>query len=164
MEEHAFARAAFEEFPEGIEVLTFDSIGGPASRVLADYALHWTERDLWELKGNVFVEGEDGQRLYTQQLTWDRKIEKIYSNVDSKVEQQDDVFIGEGFEADDDFSRWAFRRLTGTVGVDTQPAETPPATDSLALTEPLPATDSLTLTEPTGEAVGPTADQGSDTP
>lgn len=131
MEEHAFAKAAFEEFPQGMEVVGFDSIGRPSSKVTADYALHWTARDLWELKGNVFVEGEEGQRLYTQQLTWDRKIAKIYSNVDSKVEEGEDVFIGEGFEANDDFSRWTFRRLKGTVGVNME-TSAPPA-DSVAV-------------------------------
>ncbi len=118
VEEHAFANPAFEEFPLGMEVIGYDSIGQPSSRVIADHALHWAQRDLWELKGNVLVEGEEGQKLYTQQLFWDRKTQKIYSNVDSKVEEGEDVFIGEGFEADDDFSRWTFRRLTGTVGVE----------------------------------------------
>ncbi len=130
MEDHAYAKAAFEEFRQGIEFVGYnDSTGLEASRVVADYALHWTARDMWELRGNVVVTGEEGQRLYTQQLYWDRKIHKIYSNVDSKVEEGPDVFIGEGFEAEDDFSRWTFRRLTGRVSVDTAPgagAEPPP--------------------------------------
>ena len=123
MEDHALAKAPFQEYRKGIEVVSYDSLGMEASHVLADYALHWTNRDLWELKGNVFVTGENGRKLFTQQLSWDRKIKKIYSNVDSKVEEGQDVFIGEGFEADDDFSRWTFRKLTGRVSVDTQPGD-----------------------------------------
>jgi hypothetical protein len=123
VEDHEFAKAAFREYRKGIEMLQYDSLGRESSRVEADYALHWTERDLWELKGNVMVTGEGGRRLFTQQLSWDRKIAKIYSNVDSKVEEGTDEFIGEGFEAADDFSRWTFRRLKGRVGVDVEPTE-----------------------------------------
>ncbi len=148
MEDHAFARPPFQEYRQGIEFVGYnDSTGVESSRVVADYALYWSDRDRWELKGNVLVTGEQNRRLYTQQLTWDRKIHKIYSNVDSKVEEGTDVFIGEGFEAEDDFSRWTFRRLTGTVSVDTaptQPAESEPGTEPVSDSESQPAEPTLT--------------------
>ena len=39
----------------------------------------------------------DGKTLYTQQLFWNARTKKIYSNVDSKIVQNNgrDVFIGE---------------------------------------------------------------------
>ncbi len=100
-EEYEYADPAYEEYTRGIEAIGFDSLGMPASSVVADYALHWMDRDVWELNGNVVVEGEQGQKLYTQQLRWDRKIKKIYSHVDCKVEQENDVLYGVGFEAAD---------------------------------------------------------------
>jgi LPS export ABC transporter protein LptC len=142
MEEHAFAEPSFEEFREGMEVIGYDSLGvNPSSRVLADHALHWAERDLWQLSGNVVVEGEEGQKLYTQQLFWDVKTQKIWSNVDSKVEEAGDVLYGMGFEAMDDFSRWEFRGVDGTVGVDVEPTE--PTADSMAVTGTTPVSDSM---------------------
>ncbi len=142
-EEYEYAKPSYEEYTRGIEAIGFDSLGMPASRVVADYALHWTARDLWELNGNVVVEGEDGQKLYTQQLRWDRRIKKIYSNVDSKVEQDGDVLYGVGFEAADDFSWWTFLGVTGTVNVAVEPTA-----DSTAVTTPVeiqPVADSLTV-------------------
>ncbi len=155
VEDHAFAKAAFQEYRRGIEVIGYDSLEQEASHVQADYALHWTERDLWELKGNVVVTGEDGRKLTTQQLMWDIKLKKIYSNVDSKVEEGEDVFIGEGFEAADDFSQWTFRRLKGRVSVDVEPtadstAVSAEATPGVAAdsTSP-PAAPATTTTTPT---------------
>ncbi len=133
MEDHAFAKAAFQEYRKGIEVIGYDSLEQESSYVVADYALHWTERDLWELKGNVLVTGEDGRRLTTQQLMWDVKLKKIYSNVDSRVEEGENVFFPEGFEAVDDFSSWTFRRLKGRVSVDTAPTA-----DSTTVASPAP--------------------------
>ncbi len=141
MEEHAFANPSFEEFREGMEVIGYDSLGlNPSSRVIADHALHWTERDVWQLSGNVIVEGEEGQKLYTQQLFWDRKTKKIWSNVDSKLEEDDGILYVASFEAMDDFSRFEGRNGDGTMKVDVKPVETP-AADSLAVASdvPLPA-------------------------
>lgn len=141
MEEYAFATVPFQEFRKGIEVTAYnDSTGVLASHIVSDYALYWTDRDLWELKGNVVVKGENDRTLYSQQLTWDAKIKKIYSNVDSKVEEGGDVFIGEGFEATDDFSRWTFRRLKGRVGVDTEPVK---QEDAGVENDPVPASKSV---------------------
>ncbi len=121
-EEYEYAKSPYDEYTRGIEAVAFDSLGvAPASRVVADYALYWRERDFWELNGNVVVEGEDGQKLYTQQLRWDRKIKKIYSHVDCKVEQDGDVLYGVGFEAADDFSWWTFLEITGTVYMAVEP-------------------------------------------
>ena len=47
-----------------------------------------------------------------------RETKKIYSNVDSKIVQNNgrDVFIGEGFESDEEFKDWRFRRMKGRMG------------------------------------------------
>lgn len=149
MEEHAFAPDAFEEFPQGMEVVGYDSLGLPSSLVLADYALHWIARDLWELRGNVYVEGDAGQKLYTQQLFWDRKIKKIYSNVDSKVEDGGNVYYPQIFEALDDFSWWRIHNLSGTVGLDVEPAS-----DSTAVDTPTVPTADPGASGPSGASGG----------
>jgi LPS export ABC transporter protein LptC len=123
MEDYDFAKEPFSEYRRGIEVIGYDTLGVENSNVVADYALHWTKRDLWELKGNVKMTGSEGRRLTTQQLFWDRKTHLIYSNVDSKVEEGADVFIGEGFDADENLERWTFRRLKGQVAVSVEPTQ-----------------------------------------
>jgi hypothetical protein len=144
-EEYGYANPAYEEYTRGMEAVGFDSLGRPSSSVVADYALHWTVRDVWELNGNVVVEGEDGQKLFTQQLRWDRKIKKIYSNVDCRVEQDGDVLYGVGFEAADDFSWWTFNGVTGTVSVSTEPTadSTAVAAAPANPVDPEPTIDSL---------------------
>ncbi len=128
MEKYEFASVPFTEYRQGIEVIAYnDSTGVETSHIVSNYALHWTDRDLWELKGNVVAKGENGQTLYSQQLTWDRKTQKIYSNVDSKVEEGEDEYIVEGFEANEDLSGLTFRRLTGKVSVDVEPSQPEPA-------------------------------------
>ncbi len=149
MEDHALAKDAFTEYREGIEVIGYDSVGVRNSHILADYALHWSGRNLWELKGNVLVVGEAGQRLMTQQLFWDVPLGKIYSNVDSRVVDGGDVMTGVGFEAEDDFSAWRFRGLTGVVSVDTASSGSSGA-DSVTVAAPssLPVAETAPVAAP----------------
>lgn len=132
MESHALAKDPFDEYRMGIETLGYDQETGLENfRVTADYALHFTARDLWDLKGNVRVQGEAGRQLFTQQLFWDVKLKKFYSNVDTKVTDGPSQTVGTGFDAADDLTRWTFRQIKGVVYVDTTPTE--PTADSIAM-------------------------------
>ncbi len=132
MEVHALAKDPFDEYRYGIEAVGYDEQTGlENSRVTADYALHFTERDLWDLKGNVLVVGEQGRRLFTQQLFWDVTLGKFYSNVDTKVQDGPSESIGSGFEAADDLSSWTFRQVKGVVYVELEPTPAPASAPEL---------------------------------
>ena len=118
MERYELAREPYMEFRYGINIITFDSLGNEASNLIADYAIYYENRELWEARGNVEGTGEDGRKLYTQQLFWDEKTDKVYSNVDCKVVDGLDVFVGEGFESDSEFKDWVFRESEGRMWVD----------------------------------------------
>ena len=123
MERYELAREPYMEFRYGINIITFDSLGNEASNLIADYAIYYEHRELWEARGNVEGTGEDGRKLYTQQLFWDEKTEKVYSNVDCKVVDGLDVFLGEGFESDSEFKDWVFRESEGRMWVDVSESE-----------------------------------------
>lgn len=130
MERYELAREPYMEFRRGVEITTYDdSTGLEESNLVADYAIFFEKRELWEAKGNVVARNADGQTLYTQQLFWNQSTHRVYSNVDSKVVQGQDVFIGEGFESDDKFEKWSFRKFTGKLTVDPSVTEQP---DSVA--------------------------------
>lgn len=129
MERYELAREPYMEFRRGVEITTYDdSTGLEASHLVADYAIFFEKRELWEAKGNVVARNAEGQTLYTQQLFWNQSTHRVYSNVDSKVVQGRDVFIGEGFESDDKFEKWSFRKFTGKLTVDSSVTETPDTT------------------------------------
>ncbi len=131
MEGYELARDPYREFPKGIDIITYaDSTDQIESTLVADYAIEFVNQELWEAKGNVVATNAKGQRLETQQLFWNRKTGKVYSNIDSKITQGSDVIIGVGFESDDKFEVWEFRRPRGQVTVNTDPTQ--PAADTTA--------------------------------
>lgn len=139
LEGYTLAREPYREFRKGVKITTYqdDSLTSVDAELTANYAIYYINRDLWEAKGNVVVEKSDGKTLYTQQLFWNARTKRIYSNVDSKIVQNNgrDVFVGEGFESDEEFKDWRFRRMKGRMEVEmkrqadsmTRDSVTPPA-------------------------------------
>jgi len=148
VEEHALANPAYTEYTRGVDMTGFDSLGvRPASNIVADYAIHWSANELWELKGNVLAEGEDARKLYTQQLFYNARTGKVWSNVDCKFEMGEEVFVGVGFDAMVDMSYAAIRNITGYFNVEVEDGAT--GADSLAVTA-APVDPSATGTSATG--------------
>lgn len=125
MERYEFARDPYMEFRRGINIITFDTLGADNSKLRADYAIFYEKRELWETRGNVVGESADGRKLFTQQLFWDQKTDKVYSNVDCKIVDGEDEFVGEGFESDSEFKDWLFRESEGRMWVDASQSENP---------------------------------------
>lgn len=115
------AREPYEEYPLGVFVETFrDSTEEIESSLRADYAINHKSRtrSLWEAIGNVVATGEDGRTLYTEQLFWDDQTERIYSNVDCRIEQADGIYIGDGLESDQALKYWRFRNTVSKLDID----------------------------------------------
>lgn len=141
LEGYSLAREPYREFRKGVKITTYqnDSLTTVDAVLTANYAIYYENRELWEAKGNVVVEKSDGKTLYTQQLFWNARTKKIYSNVDSKIVQNNgrDVFIGEGFESDEEFKDWRFRRMKGRMEVEMKQSADSTAVDSTVV-RPVP--------------------------
>lgn len=120
LEGYTLGGEPYREFRRGVEVFTYldDSLSTVDATLRANYAIYYPDRQLWEARGDVSVEKHDGKRLYTQQLFWNARTRKIYSNVDSKFVHPRGVSYGEGFEADEDFKDWRFRRQRSRLEVE----------------------------------------------
>lgn len=128
MEVYEYAKQPYTEFREGLFITTYnDSTMAVESTLRADYGLVLDQQDLWEAKGNVVATNARGEKLETQQLFWNRRTNRIYSNVDSKVTMRNTVQVGTGFESDEEFKDWTFRQAVSTFEfeVDQKPKTDP---------------------------------------
>jgi len=99
----------YREFALGIDVTFFDKLGNPESHLKANYAKENINEKLWEARGDVVVVNEKGEQINTEQLFWDVKKEIIYSNVFVKIATGDEVIMGDGFEADQNFTSYKIK-------------------------------------------------------
>lgn len=120
MEYYEYARQPYTEFREGLNVTTYnDSTMEIESTLRANYGLVLEKQGLWEARGDVVATNARGQVLETQQLFWNEKTGRIYSNVDARITSADGgVINAEGFESDEEFREWSFRNATGAMEVD----------------------------------------------
>ena len=117
IEGYAMAKDPYKEFRKGVKITMFekDSLQSTSATLVSNYAIFYETRKLWEAKGDVVVEQIGGRKLFTSQLFWNQATHKIYSNVDCKIVQGDQVYHCEGFESDEQMKDWSYRNVTGVT-------------------------------------------------
>lgn len=107
-----------EIMPEGLEVIFIDSLGVPSAYVYSNYGIHFPDREILELRNDVRVFNVKNERLHTEELIWDRKKEKIYSDDFVKITTEEETFYGDGFEADQDFKTYRIKHIRGILSIE----------------------------------------------
>lgn len=105
-------------FPKGIDVRFYDENGLENSRLRANSAINYKNKNLWIATGDVVVVNKKGEQLNTEELFWDEKKGQIYSEVFSKISTKDQIIMGEGFEADQSFSSYQMDKITGQINLE----------------------------------------------
>ncbi len=105
-------------FPKGIHVEQFDSLYNVEGSIVADTAYNYEKQKLWRLVGNVKVSNLQGEKFETSEMFWDQKQEKIYSEKFIRIEQGGRVYMGIGFQSNQDMTRWRIYSLQAEITVD----------------------------------------------
>ncbi len=108
-------------FTQGILVHFYNKDGVKESFLSSKYAIYHEKENLWEASDSVVVVNSEGEILNTELLFWDEQAKRIYSSKFVKITTVSDVIHGEGFEADQSFSTWKIKKMTGTIFHKDQP-------------------------------------------
>jgi len=109
------------EMTEGIKVLFYDSLLNVASTLTSNYAIQQVSKKIMEAKNNVVVINDKGEKLNTEHLIWNEDSSKIYSDVFVKITTKEEIIMGEGMEANQDFSKWKIYKIKGTINIKEDP-------------------------------------------
>jgi LPS export ABC transporter protein LptC len=107
----------YHSFEKGVQLEVFDSLMQVGSLIKADTAYFFTETELWKLIGNVHAENVDGEIFDTQLLFWDQKKRNVYSDSTIRIQQDNQIIIGRGFESNQDFTKYTIRKTEGVIPV-----------------------------------------------
>ena len=72
-----------------------------------------------EARKNVVVVNQKGDRLNTEHLIWDEKKQKLISDEFVKITTKDQIIYGDGFEANEDFTKYKIFKTRGTIPINT---------------------------------------------
>ncbi len=100
------------EYPQGIHVVFYNMQHEEESNMTANFAIFYETRRLWVAKNNVVAENKKEQKtLNTEELNWDLQKEHFVSDKTVRITSPDEVIVGEGFTANQDFNNWKVKRI-----------------------------------------------------
>ena len=101
------------KFPEGLKLVKFDNFFRTEATVDADSATYFKNKQVWRLDGNVNISNVMNEKFLTQQLYWDQRGHKLYSDSFIHIERTDRVLEGYGFESNEQMTRYTIKRVSG---------------------------------------------------
>ncbi|HQB27781.1 MAG TPA: LPS export ABC transporter periplasmic protein LptC [Paludibacter sp.] len=106
------------EFPDGVHFERFDEDLIVDANVHCEYAKFLEKEKIWELKGNVRATNIKGELFETEQLFWNQKTEKIYSDSLVTITQEDYIINAQGFESNQQMTKYTWKQTQGIFPVE----------------------------------------------
>lgn len=97
-------RPAYVEFNDGLKVYSYNDSLQVESTVTARYGKYFEHDENVFLRDSVVVVNKEGNRLDCNELNWDSKRGKFYSNKAVRISTPTDTIYGTGLESNQDFS------------------------------------------------------------
>ena len=104
-------------FPEGLHVEKFDSLYQTDASIKADTGYFFTDKKLWRLVDNVRVVNQLGDQIETEELFWDQRKKKIYSDKFIHIQKEESIIEGYGFESNESMTQYVIRTPSGIFPV-----------------------------------------------
>ena len=114
---HFETQNPYIEMPKGFNALFYNNKLEVKSKLFADYGIRYERDQRMEARKNVTVINEKGEKLNTEHLIWDERKEKLYSDEFVKITTKDEIIFGNGFEANQDFSKYKIFNIKGMISL-----------------------------------------------
>lgn len=106
-------------FPKGFFVEFFQQPGKVTSTMRANYGKQDKGKDLYYAQGDVQVHNIlKGEKLETEELYWDRRRGKIYTDKFVKITTPNRVVTGQGLRSDQNFENYTIQKITGVFDLE----------------------------------------------
>jgi LPS export ABC transporter protein LptC len=111
------------EMPKGLHTVFYNTKMEVNSRLDAKYGIRYERDQRMEARKNVVVVNEKGDTLETEHLIWDERKEKLISDEFVKITTKDEIIFGNGFEANQDFTKYKIFNIKGTISLNNEHAK-----------------------------------------
>ena len=107
-------------FSEKMEVYFYNDSSELQSTLMANDASIDDDKKIMLAQNNVVLTSNDDKKLETEELVWDEKQDKIYTDKKVKITTGKEVVYGEGFTSNPDFSQYSITKIHGTFDFETE--------------------------------------------
>lgn len=106
-----------QEFPDGVNVSFFGPEGAVTSQLDARYGVRLENKSEVIVRDSVVWQSVEGEKIETEELIWDERSRKIFTNKFVVITRPDEIIYGHGFEADQDFTYSRINAIEGRLKV-----------------------------------------------
>ncbi len=107
------------DFPTGIYIEFFQPDGQKSTTLRADSAHYDKATDLHTAVGDVVViDLVESKQLNSEELHWNQREGRVFTDVFVRIQTAEEVLMGEGLTAAQDFSTYRILRPKGTFSID----------------------------------------------
>jgi LPS export ABC transporter protein LptC len=107
-----------QEFPDGVVVDFFGPNEAIDAQLTAKYGIRYQVDGMVTVRDSVVWKNFEDKKLETQELHWDERRKKIYTNKFVIITQPDEIIYGHGFEANQDLSEAQIQAIEGRIKVE----------------------------------------------
>ncbi len=107
-----------QEFPAGAKIEFLDPDLSVKSTLTAKTAVRYPEKGQIVARDSVELNTIKQEKLETEELIWDEKTAKVFTDKFVKVTKPGEIIYGYGLEAEQDFSYWLIKVPKGRIKVD----------------------------------------------
>lgn len=111
------AKPPYIDFLNGIKMNMFDEQMQIESTVTARSARYYTQEENVIARDSVVVKNRKGEKLETEELIWNQKIARFYTDKFVRITYDGQVSWGYGLEATQDFSYVRIKEQRGSIPV-----------------------------------------------
>lgn len=117
LDRYAGAKNPYIEMNKGVEIIFYNNLRKQQSKLTANYAIAYENNNnvqTMEVKNKVVVVNAKGDMLETEHLIWNALTKKIYTDEFVKITTKEEIIMGTGLIAEQDFSEYEIKNVSGS--------------------------------------------------
>ncbi len=107
----------FTLMPKGLHLIFYDEEGKQTTTLRSNYGIKYDRSKRTEVKYDVEIVNKNGEKLNTEHLIWDELTHRIYTNTFVRISTGDEIIMGKGLDANEDFTKYEIKEVTGRIAI-----------------------------------------------
>jgi len=101
-------------FPEGLNLIFYTEYGEISSTLRSNHGKFEKKTGIYNVTGNVIIKNKlENEQLNCEELNWIPAEERIFTDKFVRIETPKEILMGEGLDANEDFSKYTILKPTG---------------------------------------------------
>mgnify|MGYP003576087537 CR=1 FL=1 len=112
------ARPPYYDAKKGLKMEFYNDSTVVESTLTAKYARYYEQEGNILIRDSVVIVNKKGEQLNTEELVYNQKLKKFYTEKPVRITTPTQVLYGDGLEANEDFTWYEIKNIKGMFAVD----------------------------------------------